>query len=77
MLIRTGLLDGKLKFRPMCLPDRFIDHGDYRDQLMAAGLTPGQIASTILTTMGRAKEAMSFSLTDNQVAGWSSRSGVA
>jgi 1-deoxy-D-xylulose-5-phosphate synthase len=61
----------------MCLPDRFIEHGDYRDQLMEAGLTPGQIASTVLTTMGRAKEAMSFSLTDSQVASWSSRSGVA
>lgn len=46
--IHTGLLDGGLKFRPMCMPDRFIEHGDYRDQLNEAGLTPGHIAGTAL-----------------------------
>jgi len=30
------------------MPDRFIEHGDYRDQLNLAGLTPGHIASTAL-----------------------------
>ena len=60
-LMLEGLLDsGKLKFRPMCLPDRWIEHGDYRDQLAEAGLTPGQIAGTVLTTLGRSKEAFSF-----------------
>ena len=63
VFICAGLLDGgKLKFRPMCLPDRWIEGGDYRDQLAEAGLTPGQIASTVLTTMGRAKESMLISL---------------
>lgn len=58
----AGLLDGGLKFRPMTLPDRYIDHGDYRDQLAMAGLTSQHIASTALTTLGRAKDAAKFSL---------------
>lgn len=59
---RPGLLDGGLKFRPMTLPDRFVDHGDYRDQLTEAGLTSAHIASTALTTMGRTKDAAKISL---------------
>jgi hypothetical protein len=47
--LHAGLLDsGRLRFRPMTLPDRFIEHGDYRDQLAEAGLTSGQIAGTVL-----------------------------
>ncbi|KAJ9523642.1 1-deoxy-D-xylulose 5-phosphate synthase [Haematococcus lacustris] len=57
-----GLLDGGLKFRPMTLPDRFIEHGDYRDQLAEAGLTAGQVAGTVLQVLGRASEATQFSL---------------
>lgn len=48
-----GLLDGGLKVRPMTLPDRYIEHGDYRDQLAEAGLNPTQIASTALSIMGK------------------------
>ncbi len=44
----TGLLDNGLRFRPMTLPDRFIEHGDYKDQLAEAGLTAGHIAGTAL-----------------------------
>ncbi|EFJ41925.1 hypothetical protein VOLCADRAFT_107482 [Volvox carteri f. nagariensis] len=61
-LALEGLLDGGLKFRPMTLPDRYIEHGDYRDQLAMAGLTAQHIASTALTTLGRAKDAAKFSL---------------
>ncbi|KAG2494393.1 hypothetical protein HYH03_007446 [Edaphochlamys debaryana] len=61
-LALEGLLDGGLKFRPMTLPDRYIDHGDYRDQLAMAGLTAQHIASTALTTLGRAKDAAKFAL---------------
>lgn len=51
----AGLLDsGKLKFRPMCLPDTYIEHGDYRDQLSLAGLTAGHIAGTALQVRVRA-----------------------
>lgn len=46
----------------MTLPDRFIEHGDYRDQLTMAGLTSGHIAATALSVMGRTKEAAKFSL---------------
>ncbi|GIL85067.1 hypothetical protein Vretimale_9936 [Volvox reticuliferus] len=61
-LALEGILDGGLKFRPMTLPDRYIEHGDYRDQLAMAGLTAQHIASTALTTLGRAKDAAKFSL---------------
>lgn len=61
-LALDGLLDGGLRFRPMTLPDRFIEHGDYRNQLAEAGLTAGHIAATALTTIGRGKEASKFVL---------------
>ncbi|KXZ53801.1 hypothetical protein GPECTOR_6g719 [Gonium pectorale] len=61
-LALEGLLDGGLKFRPMTLPDRYIEHGAFRDQLAIAGLTAQHIASTALTTLGRAKDAAKFSL---------------
>jgi 1-deoxy-D-xylulose-5-phosphate synthase len=41
----------------MTLPDRFIEHGDYKDQLSDAGLTSSHIASTALTLLGKSKEA--------------------
>eukprot|EP00878_Enallax_costatus_P000400 GHUV01000488.1.p1 GENE.GHUV01000488.1~~GHUV01000488.1.p1 ORF type:complete len:739 (+),score=252.51 GHUV01000488.1:855-3071(+) len=52
-----GLLDGGLKFRPMTLPDSWIDHGRYEDQLAMAGLTASHIASTALVTLGKPKDA--------------------
>jgi 1-deoxy-D-xylulose-5-phosphate synthase len=36
-LALEGLLDGQLKFRPMTLPDRYIEHGSQQDQLDEAG----------------------------------------
>lgn len=56
-LALDGLLDGGLKVRPMTLPDRFIDHGSYEDQLMEAGLTAQHIASTALAVLGKPKDA--------------------
>jgi 1-deoxy-D-xylulose-5-phosphate synthase len=52
-----GLLDGGLKFRPMTLPDRWIDHGRYEDQIAMAGLSASHIASTALITLGKPKDA--------------------
>lgn len=46
----------------MTLPDRYIDHGDYKDQIAMAGLSASHIASTALTVLGRAKDAAKFSL---------------
>jgi len=58
-LALEGLLDGGLKFRPMTLPDRWIEHGSYEDQLAEAGLTAGHIASTAMTVLVR-KDAGAF-----------------
>eukprot|EP00775_Hariotina_reticulata_P009948 gene9948-10103_t len=56
-LTLDGLLDGGLKFRPMTLPDRFIDHGRYEDQIAEAGLSASHIASTALSILGKPKDA--------------------
>jgi 1-deoxy-D-xylulose-5-phosphate synthase len=39
----------------MCLPDTWIEHGDYKDQLALAGLNASQIASTALAVLGKEK----------------------
>ena len=48
-----GLLDHGLKFRPMVLPDRFIDHESPARQMIEAGLTARDIAATVLSALGR------------------------
>ncbi|KAL0905258.1 hypothetical protein M5K25_027449 [Dendrobium thyrsiflorum] len=53
-----GLLDGNTKWRPIVLPDRYIDHGSPADQLSEAGLTPSHIAATILNILGKTREAL-------------------
>ncbi|KAL7144573.1 hypothetical protein ABFS83_07G021500 [Erythranthe nasuta] len=53
-----GLLDGNLKWRPLVLPDRYIDHGSPVDQQMEAGLTPSHIAATVCNILGKAREAL-------------------
>ncbi|KAG6520975.1 hypothetical protein ZIOFF_018040 [Zingiber officinale] len=53
-----GLLDGKLKWRPLVLPDRYIDHGSPSDQLAAAGLTPSHIAASVFNIIGHTREAL-------------------
>ncbi|KAJ7955021.1 1-deoxy-D-xylulose 5-phosphate synthase [Quillaja saponaria] len=53
-----GLLDGKIKWRPLVLPDRYIDHGSPADQLAAAGLTPSHIAATVFNILGQTREAL-------------------
>ncbi|EEF45457.1 1-deoxyxylulose-5-phosphate synthase, putative [Ricinus communis] len=57
-LALDGLLDGKLKWRPVILPDRYIDHGSPADQLVEAGLTPSHIAATIFNILGNKREAL-------------------
>lgn len=52
-LALDGLLDGNLKFRPMTMPDRFIDHGSQDQQLADAGLDAAHIARTVLSLMGK------------------------
>ncbi|KAJ4828932.1 Transketolase-like protein 1 [Turnera subulata] len=57
-LALDGLLDGKLKWRPLVLPDRYIDHGSPADQLVEAGLTPSHIAATVFNILGQKREAL-------------------
>jgi 1-deoxy-D-xylulose-5-phosphate synthase len=45
------LLDGGLRFRPMVLPDRFIDHASPAAQLAEAGLDAKAIVRTALTAL--------------------------
>jgi 1-deoxy-D-xylulose-5-phosphate synthase len=52
-LALDGLLDGPLRFRPMTLPDRFIDHGSQAQQLSDAGLDAAHMARTVLSVLGR------------------------
>ncbi|CAA3021007.1 probable 1-deoxy-D-xylulose-5-phosphate synthase, chloroplastic [Olea europaea subsp. europaea] len=53
-----GVLDGNLKWRPLVLADRYIDHGSRADQLVEAGLTPSHIAATVFNVLGKAREAL-------------------
>ncbi|KAG7669017.1 hypothetical protein Ndes2526B_g00737 [Nannochloris sp. 'desiccata'] len=55
-LALEGLLDGNLKFRPMTLPDRYIEHGTQAEQLAEAGLTASHIAATAMTLLGQKKD---------------------
>ena len=50
-LANMGLLDGALKVRPMCLPDRFLDHDTPEKQYEEAGLSAGHIVKTALTAL--------------------------
>ncbi len=52
-LASTGRLDGKLRFRPMVLPDLFLDHDTQERQYDVAGLSAGHIAAAALTALGR------------------------
>lgn len=49
-----------LQLRAMVLPDRYIDHGAPQDQLEEAGLSSRQISATVLSLLGRPKEALQF-----------------
>ena len=52
-LAQQGLLDGSLKFRPMVLPDRFIDHGTPAGQIIEAGLSAKDIVATAMRALGQ------------------------
>jgi len=53
-LATRGLLDHGLRIRPMCLPDRFIDHDTPRRQYDEAGLNAPHIVATALAALGQA-----------------------
>lgn len=55
-----GQLDGKIKWRPIVLPDSYIEHASPNEQLDQAGLTGHHIAATALSLLGRTREALLF-----------------
>ncbi|KAJ1415877.1 Transketolase, C-terminal domain [Sesbania bispinosa] len=55
-----GLLDGRIKWRPIVLPDSYIEHASPNEQLDQAGLTGHHIAATALSLLGRTREALLF-----------------
>lgn len=56
----NGILDGPLKLRSMVLPDRYIDHGSPQDQIEEAGLSSRHICATVLSLLGKPKEAFTL-----------------
>nr|AOT86856.1 1-deoxy-D-xylulose-5-phosphate synthase 2 [Osmanthus fragrans] len=56
----NGILDGPLKLRSMMLPDRYIDHGAPQDQIEESGLSSRHICATVLSLLGRPKEALTI-----------------
>ncbi|XP_042492180.1 probable 1-deoxy-D-xylulose-5-phosphate synthase, chloroplastic isoform X1 [Macadamia integrifolia] len=53
-----GQLDGRVKWRPIILPDNYIEHGTPKEQLALAGLTGHHIAATALSLLGRTRDAL-------------------
>jgi 1-deoxy-D-xylulose-5-phosphate synthase len=51
-LAHAGLLDGAVKFRPLVLPDRYIDHDKPEKQYDQAGLTARAMVSAALGALG-------------------------
>ena len=61
-LASNGLLDGKLRFRPLMIPDRFDEHSTQAAMYAAAGLDRSGIVTTALTTLGFDQAAMAAAL---------------
>ncbi|XP_028752308.1 probable 1-deoxy-D-xylulose-5-phosphate synthase, chloroplastic [Neltuma alba] len=55
-----GQLDGKIKWRPIVLPDNYIEQASPDEQLDQAGLSGHHIAATALSLLGRTREALHF-----------------
>ncbi|KAK6119483.1 hypothetical protein DH2020_046773 [Rehmannia glutinosa] len=53
-----GLLDAGIKWRPITLPDNYIEGAFPQDQLALAGLTGNHIAATALNLLGRTRDAL-------------------
>nr|QSL78011.1 1-deoxy-D-xylulose-5-phosphate synthase like 2 [Nigella sativa] len=53
-----GHLDGKVKWRPIVLPDNYIEHASPKEQHALAGLSGHHIAATALSLLGRTRDAL-------------------
>ncbi len=51
-LARSGLLDGKLHFRPLMIPDRFTEQSSQADMYAEAGLDSAGIVAAVLSALG-------------------------
>jgi 1-deoxy-D-xylulose-5-phosphate synthase len=56
-LARNAMLDGKLKFRPLMIPDTFVEQASQNDMYAAAGLDRAGIVAAALTALGIDAEA--------------------
>jgi 1-deoxy-D-xylulose-5-phosphate synthase len=61
-LAGNGLLDGKVRFRPLLIPDRFDEHSSQADMYAAAGLDRDGIVRTALRALGYDQAAMQAAL---------------
>ncbi|KAF6153177.1 hypothetical protein GIB67_031131, partial [Kingdonia uniflora] len=57
-IVLDGKLDGRIKWRPIVLPDKYIDQASQKEQLYLAGLTGHHIAATALSLLGRTRDAL-------------------
>ena len=57
-MARDGLLENGLKFRPLTLPDHFIDHDKPAVQVAHAGLDAAGIVASVLGALGRGQETL-------------------
>ncbi|MGF1609528.1 MAG: 1-deoxy-D-xylulose-5-phosphate synthase [Kiloniellales bacterium] len=57
-MAHNGLLENGLKFRPLCLPDFFIDHDKPDVQIVQAGLDPASIVAAALSALGWEEKAI-------------------
>ncbi|CAA2933521.1 probable 1-deoxy-D-xylulose-5-phosphate synthase, chloroplastic [Olea europaea subsp. europaea] len=53
-----GQLDAGIKWRPITLPDNYIEGAVPKDQLALAGLSGNHIAATALSLLGRTRDAL-------------------
>ena len=56
-LAQNGLLDGKLRLRPLMIPDTFTEQASVNDMYADAGLDRAGIVATALKTLGIAADA--------------------
>lgn len=61
-LASHGLLDGKLRFRPLMIPDRFDEHSSQADMYAAAGLDRSGIVAAALGALGYDDAALKAAL---------------
>ena len=57
-LAKNGLLDGKLRFRPLMIPDRFTEQASQSDMYAEAGLDRAGIVAATLSALGDEASAM-------------------